>query len=139
MAANSRGILKFNGGEDQKLLKLNYSGSRSTDVSGRVASDPSNALVKVTVEATDKSDILESLLNGKYKPTSGLITFNKSHEEGTLITLNWENGYVIQHEVDFDAVDENSMLISFIVSAETINYGDSEYKGLWPGDGGQRN
>ncbi|MDF2553923.1 MAG: hypothetical protein K0R36_3332 [Chryseobacterium sp.] len=133
MAANSRGILKFNGSEGQKLLKLNYSVSRSTDVSGRVASDPSNALIKLTIEATEKSEILESLLNGKYKPTTGEITFNKSHEEGTLITLNWENGYVIQHEVDFDAVDENSMLISFVVSAETINYGNSAYKGLWPG------
>ncbi|CAH0282153.1 type VI secretion system tube protein TssD [Chryseobacterium sp. Bi04] len=130
---NSRGILKFNGGEGQKLLKMNYSVSRATDVSGRVASDPSNALIKVTVEATEKSDILESLLNGKYKPTKGEITFNKSHEEGTLITLNWENGYVIQHEVDFDAVDSNSMLISFVVSAETIDYGTSQYAGLWPG------
>ncbi|MCQ9640019.1 hypothetical protein MP478_11540 [Chryseobacterium sp. WG14] len=130
---NSRGILKFNGGEGQKLLKMNYSVSRATDVSGRVASDPSNALIKVTVEATEKSDILESLLNGKYKPTKGEITFNKSHEEGTLITLNWENGYVIQHEVDFDAIDSNSMLISFVVSAETIDYGTSQYAGLWPG------
>lgn len=132
MAANSRGILKFNGGEGQKLLKLNYSVSRSTDVSGRVASDPSNAIVKVTVEATENSDILESLLNGKYKPTKGEITFNKSHEEGTLITLNWENGYVIQHEVDFDALDSNSMLISFVITAEEISYGNSAYKGLWP-------
>ncbi|KYH04600.1 MULTISPECIES: type VI secretion system tube protein TssD [Chryseobacterium] len=132
---NSRGILKFNNGEGQKLLKMNYSVSRSTDVSGRVASDPSNALIKVTVEATEKSDILESLLNGKYKPTVGEITFNKSHEEGTLITLKWENGYVIQHEVDFDAVDSNSMLISFVVSAETIDYGTSQYAGLWPSSG----
>jgi len=132
MAANSRGILKFNGGEGQKLLKLNYNVSRSTDVSGRVASDPSNALIKITVEATEKSDILESLLNGKYKPTTGEVTFNKSHEEGTLITLNWENGYVIQHEVDFDAVDSNSMLISFVVSAEIIGFGGSKYEGLWP-------
>ncbi|MDR6465809.1 MULTISPECIES: type VI secretion system tube protein TssD [Chryseobacterium] len=132
---NSRGILKFNNGEGQKLLKMNYSVSRSTDVSGRVASDPSNALIKVTVEATEKSDILESLLNGKYKPTVGEITFNKSHEEGTLITLKWENGYVIQHEVDFDAVDSNSMLISFVVSAETIDYGTSQYAGLWPSTG----
>ena len=132
---NSRGILKFNGGEGQKLLKMNYSVSRSTDVSGRVASDPSNALIKVTVEATEKSDILESLLNGKYKPTKGEITFNKSHEEGTLITLNWENGYVIQHEVDFDAIDSNSMLISFVISAETIDYGTSQYAGLWPSTG----
>ncbi|MFZ4930965.1 MULTISPECIES: type VI secretion system tube protein TssD [unclassified Chryseobacterium] len=132
---NSRGILKFNNGEGQKLLKMNYSVARSTDVSGRVASDPSNALIKVTVEATEKSDILESLLNGKYKPTVGEITFNKSHEEGTLITLKWENGYVIQHEVDFDAIDSNSMLISFVVSAETIGYGTSEYAGLWPSSG----
>ncbi|AZB10443.1 hypothetical protein EG344_17210 [Chryseobacterium sp. G0162] len=132
MAGNSRGILKFNGGEGQKLLKLNYSVSRATDVSGRVASDPSNALIKVTIEATEKSDVLESLLNSKYKPTSGEINFNKSHEEGTLITLKWENGYVIQHEVDFDAIDSNNMLISFVISAETITYGNSEYAGLWP-------
>ena len=132
---NSRGILKFNNGEGQKLLKMNYSVSRSTDVSGRVASDPSNALIKVTVEATEKSDILESLLNGKYKPTVGEITFNKSHEEGTLITLKWQNGYVIQHQVDFDAIDSNSMLISFVVSAETIDYGTSQYAGLWPSSG----
>ncbi|WP_431612134.1 type VI secretion system tube protein TssD [Chryseobacterium sp. 'Rf worker isolate 10'] len=129
---NSRGILKFNNGEGQKLLKMNYSVSRSTDVSGRVASDPSNALIKVTVEATEKSDILESLLNGKYKPTVGEITFNKSHEEGTLITLNWQNGYVIQHQVDFDAIDSDSMLISFVISAETIDYGTSQFAGLWP-------
>ncbi|BFO64396.1 type VI secretion system tube protein TssD [Chryseobacterium sp. ES2] len=132
MAGNSRGILKFNGGEGQKLLKLNYSVSRSTDVSGRVASDPSNALIKVTIEATEKSDVLESLLNSKYKPTSGEINFNKSHEEGTLISLKWENGYVIQHEVDFDAIDSNNMLISFVISAESITYGNSSYDGLWP-------
>lgn len=132
MAANSRGILKFNGGEGQKLLKLNYSVSRTTDVSGRVASDPSNALIKITVEATEKSDILESLLNGKYKPTTGEVTFNKSHEEGTLTTLKWNNGYVIQHEVDFDAIDNNSMYISFVVSAEQIDLGTASFHGDWP-------
>ncbi|MGL6127260.1 hypothetical protein BBI01_04395 [Chryseobacterium artocarpi] len=129
---NSRGILKFNNGDGQKLLKLNYSVARSTDVSGRVASDPSNALIKITVEATEKSDILESLLNGKYKPTVGEVTFNKSHEEGTLTTLKWNNGYVIQHEVDFDAVDDNSMYITFVVSAEKIELGASAYDGAWP-------
>ena len=65
MALNSRGILKFNGGEGQKLLKLNYSVSRSTDLSGRVASDPSNTIIKITVEATEKSDILEVCLTGR--------------------------------------------------------------------------
>ena len=132
-ANNSRGVLKFNNGEESKVLKMSYSVARSTDVSGRVASDPSNALIKITIEATEKSDIIESLLNGKYKPTVGEITFNKSHEEGTLIKLNWENGYVIQHEVDFDALDSNSMLISFVVSAEQINYGGASYEGIWPG------
>jgi hypothetical protein len=134
MAENdARAVLKFNGGDTQKVLKVHYHVDRAVDVSGRVASDPSNAIIKVTVEAIDKSDILESLLNSKYKPTTGEVTFNKSHEEGTLITLNWENGYVIQHSVDFDAINSNSMLISFVISAERINYGGGAYEGIWPG------
>lgn len=129
---NARAVLKFNGGDAQKVLKLNYNVDRAVDVSGRVASDPSNAIIRITVEANDKSEILESLLNGKYKPTTGEVTFNKSHEEGTLITLTWENGYVIQHDVDFDAINSNSMLISFVISAEKINYGGGAYEGIWP-------
>lgn len=132
MANNSRAVLKFNGGSEQKVLKLNYGVSRSTDVSGRVASDPNNALIKITVEATEESHIIESLLNGKYKPTTGEVTFNKAHEEGTLTTLKWENGYVIQHEVDYDALNDDNMQVSFVVSAEKIDYGNSSYDGIWP-------
>lgn len=132
MANNARAVLKFNGGSEQKVLKLNYGVSRNTDVSGRVASDPSNALIKITVEATEESTILESLLNGKYKPTTGEITFNKSHEEGTLISLKWNNGYVIQHEVDYDALNSDNMFITFVVSAEIIDYGNASYDGIWP-------
>lgn len=124
--------LKFNGGDAYKVLHANYSVARTSDQSGRVASDPSNAIIRITVEATDKSDILESLLNGKFKPTTGTLEYNKAHEEGKMITLNWENGYVIQHEVNFDAVDDKSMKISFIVSAETIKYGNAEFNGNWP-------
>lgn len=129
---NSRAVLKFNGGSAQKVLRINYNVDRAVDVSGRVASDPSNAIIKVTIEANEKSDVLESLLNGKYKPTVGEVTFNKSHEEGKMITLNWENGYVVQHEVDFDAIDTNSMLVTFVISAERITYGSGVYEGIWP-------
>ncbi|EKB59218.1 type VI secretion system tube protein TssD [Bergeyella zoohelcum] len=132
MANNARAVLKFNGGSEQKVLKLNYGVSRNTDVSGRVASDPSNALIKITVEATEDSTILETLLNGKYKPTTGEVTFNKSHEEGTLTTLKWNNGYVIQHEVDYDALNSDNMFITFVVSAEIIDYGNASYDGIWP-------
>ena len=54
---NSRAVLKFNGGEAQKVLTLHYNVDRAVDVSGRVASDPTNAIIKVTVEATDKSSL----------------------------------------------------------------------------------
>lgn len=130
MAYNA--ILKFNGGSDLKVLDVNYSVARTNDPSGRVASDPSNATIKVTVEASEKSDILESMLNAKFKPTKGNIVFNKSNEEGKLIELGWENGYVIWHEVKFDAINSKSMNVSFVVSAETISYGTSEYDGKWP-------
>lgn len=132
---NARALLKFNGGNPLKVLKMDYSVGRATDTSGRVSSDPSNGIISLTVEATEKSDILESMLNNKYKPTKGEVTFNKSHEEGSLIVLNWEDGYVIQHKVGFDAIDSNSMILDFVVSAKTINYGNSAFQALWPEDG----
>lgn len=91
-------------------------------------------MVKITIEAGESAHVLESLLNNKYKPTTGEVTFNKAHEEGTLIRLNWENGYVIQHEVDFNGFNDNNMHITFVVSAEKINYGGSSYDGMWPGN-----
>ncbi|XZF14360.1 type VI secretion system tube protein TssD [Chitinophagaceae bacterium MMS25-I14] len=130
MAYNAE--LKFNGGGEYKVLDVNYNVARTNDPSGRVASDPSNALVSVTIEANEKSEILESMLNGKFKPTKGEITFNKSHEEGIMIKCSWENGYIIHHEVRFDAVDSHSMRVSFVVSAEKITYGSAEYDGKWP-------
>jgi hypothetical protein len=130
MAYNAE--LQFNGGGKYKVLDVNYNVARTNDPSGRVASDPSNATIKVTVEATDKSEILESMLNGKFKSTKGKVTFNKSHEEGKLIEMSWENGYVIWHEVKFDAINDKSMRISFVVSAEKITYGNGEYHGNWP-------
>ncbi|PZF72736.1 type VI secretion system tube protein TssD [Taibaiella soli] len=130
MAYNA--LLKFNGGKDHKVLEVNYNVARKADPSGRVASDPSDATVKVTIEATESSDILESMLNAKFKPCKGSIIFNKSNEEGKLIELSWEEGYVTRHEVNFDAVNEYSMRVSFIVNAETIKYGNSEYDGKWP-------
>ncbi|WP_295677875.1 type VI secretion system tube protein TssD, partial [uncultured Empedobacter sp.] len=48
------------------------------------------------------------------------------------INLKWENGYVIQHELNFDALNDNNMLISFVVSAEKIDYGTASYDGVWP-------
>ena len=130
MAYNAQ--LKFNGNSEYKVLSLNYNVARASDPSGRVATDPSNATITVKIEATEKSDILESMLNGKYKPTKGTIAFQKSNEEGKLIELKWENGFVIWHEVKFDAVDSKSMTISFVLTAEKITYGTSEYDGKWP-------
>ena len=130
MAYNAE--LLFNGAGKYKVLDVNYNVARTNDPSGRVASDPSNATIKLKVEATEKSEILESMLNGKFKPTTGKITFNKAHEEGKLIECSWKNGYVIWHEVDFDAVDAKSMTINFVVSAEQITYGNAEYDGKWP-------
>jgi len=49
-----------------------------------------------------------------------------------LIDLAWENGYVIDHELEFDAIDSNSMYVSFVVSAEVIKLGNAEYVGHWP-------
>lgn len=116
-----------------KVQEVNYSIYRNVNAAGQPASDPQRPMITLTVEATDKSDILESLLNSKYKKIKGEVIFNQASLEGKLIKLNFTNGFVIHHEVIFNALNEQSMLLKFTVSAENIIYGNAEYNGYWAG------
>lgn len=118
--------------ERYTVVNLAYSVNRDTDESGRIATDPQNALIKVYLKADHRSAILESMVNNRFKAVTGKIIFNKSTEEGKLIELKWSDGFVLWHEVLFNATNNQEMLLLVIFSARIIQYGQSKYDGNWP-------
>lgn len=129
MAFNAK--LKIGGKDNIDVLKCNYSLSRDVDSKGRPSSGVYGGTINLTVESTDDTSIIESMVN-QYKPVDGMVTFKKSDEDAKMKELSWEKGYVIAFKEGIDITGTEPMLIDFTISAEKIKIGNAEHKNEWP-------
>ena len=120
-------------GKKHDLLGCSYSFYRDVDQKGRPASIVYGGRVDFTIESTDDTAIVESMLNNMHKPVSGSVTWTKVDEDGTLKKLEFENAFVISYAEAFATGGADSMQIKFSVSAQKIKVGSAELENDWPG------
>jgi len=129
--------LKFGSKDGIDVLACDYSLRRDVDAKGRPSSGVYGGTIKLSIESTDDTSIIESMVN-QYKPVDGAITFKKSDEDAKMKEVKWEKGYVIDfHESFVDKAANNEqgskpMQIDFTVSAQKITIGNAEHKNEWP-------
>jgi hypothetical protein len=119
------------GSKEYDVLKCDYELTRDVDTKGRPSSGVYGGTVNLSVESTDDTSIVESLVN-QFKPVDGKVTFKKSDEDAKLKELSWEKGYFIKFKEFFNISGNQPMLIDFTVSAQTIKIGNAEHKNDWP-------
>lgn len=135
MSFNSK--LKFGSKDGIDVLACDYSFKRDVDPKGRPSSGVYGGTIKLTIEATDDTTIVESMLN-QYKPVDGTITFKKSDEDAKMLEVKWEKGYVIEFHGGFVDKAQNvekggkPMQLDFVISAQKITIGNAEHKNEWP-------
>jgi len=124
--------LKF-GAKEYDVLSVSYSFNRDVDHKGRPSSTVYGGTVSVSVESTEDSTILESMINSKHKPFSGEITFFKREEDGaTMKLVTFTDSYVIAYNESLDAVGGSPMTISFTLSARELKVGNADHVNEWP-------
>ena len=119
------------GSKEYDVLKCDYELTRDVDTKGRPSSGVYGGTVNLSVESTDDTSIVESLVN-QFKPVDGKVTFKKSDEDAKLKELTWEKGYFIKFKEFFNISGNQPMLIDFTVSAQVIKIGNAEHKNDWP-------
>ena len=119
------------GSKEYDVLKCDYELTRDVDTKGRPSSGVYGGTVNLSVESTDDTSIVESLVN-QFKPVDGKVTFKKSDEDAKLKELSWEKGYFIKFKEFFNISGNQPMLIDFTVSAQVIKIGNAEHKNDWP-------
>lgn len=119
------------GGKEFDVLDCSYSLNRDVDSKGRPASNIYGGIVKVHVESTEDTTILEQMVT-QFKPISGNIVFKKGDEEAKMKELEFENGYIISFEEDIDVVGSRPMSIKFAVSAQVLKIGGAQFEQNWP-------
>ena len=129
MAFNAK--LKIGGKDGIDVIRCNYALHRDVDSKGRPASGVYGGTINLSVESTEDTSIIESMVN-QYKPVDGAITFKKGDEDAKMKELSWEKGYVIRFQEGIDITGAQPMLIDFTISAEKIKVGNAEHKNEWP-------
>lgn len=129
MAFNAK--LKIGSADNIDVIKCDYALRRDVDPKGRPSSGVYGGTINLSVESTDDTSIIESMVN-QYKPIDGTVTFKKGDEDAKMKELSWEKGYVISYKEGIDKNGDVPMLIDFTVSAEKIKIGNAEHKNEWP-------
>lgn len=119
------------GGKEFDVLDCEYSLKRDVDSKGRPSSNIYGGEIRVHVESTDDTSILEQMVS-QFKPISGSITFKKGDEEAKMKELSWENGYIIEFEENIDVIGKQPMTTTFVVSAQVLKVGGAQFEQNWP-------
>jgi hypothetical protein len=114
------------------VISMSYAFNRDVDVKGRPASRVYGGNINLTVESTEDTSIIESMLNSKHKPFNGTITFFKDDEDAKLKELAFENSYIISFNESFSTGHTDPTYCSFIITAEIFKMGSAEHDSEWP-------
>jgi len=125
-----RATLKI-AGKEFDVLDCSYKLERDVDSKGRPASNIYGGKVKIHIESTEDTTVLEQMVT-QFKPIPGSIIFKKGDEEAKMKELEWENGYIVSFEEDIDIVGSKPMTIRFEVSAQVLKIGNAQFEQNWP-------
>jgi len=118
-------------GKEFDVLDCSYRLDRDVDSKGRPSSNIYGGKVKIHVESTEDTTILETMVN-QFQPIQGSILFKKGDEEAKMKELEWENGYITSFEEDIDIVGSKPMTIKVEISAQVLKIGNAQFEQNWP-------
>ena len=120
------------GGNEYDVLYSNFEFSRNTDSKGKPSSNVLGGRVHLVIESTEDTTVIESMLNGQFKPVEGKIVFKKTDEDAKMKEVTFKNAYVVNYTETLDVTNDVPMRIDVTFSAEEISVGDAILDNRWP-------
>ncbi len=125
-----KAILTVNG-KEYNVLNCSYDLFRETDSTGRPSSVTRGGRIKITLESTEDTTLVEWMFNN-FERHDGSIRFLKRDNEATEKELRFTEGYMVKYIESFDSTDSLPMNEALIISARAIAMGDGEHVNRWP-------
>ncbi len=119
-------------GKEFDVLYSEYEFSRSTDNKGKPSSNVYGGRVRVEIESTADSSVIEGMLNSQFKPVNGKIIYKKTDEDSTMKEVEFKNAYIVNYREVLDVQGNTPMKISFTVSAEELTLENAAIDNRWP-------
>ncbi len=104
--------------------------SRKTDNKGRPVTSVFGGRIKVTIESTQDTSIIESMLNNQFKPINGSIIYKKTDEDSRLKQILFHNSYIVYYKEICKSNNEKPMNILVTYMVERFYTQIKEYRDL---------
>ena len=125
-----KSTLKFQSKEFD-IRFVDYEIKRDVDAKGRPASHLYGGIIKITIESTEDTTIIENIVS-QFKPHEGTVVYKKGDEESVMKELKWEKGYITRFQEVADVEGKKPMVIKFEVSAQKLTIGGAVFEQDWP-------
>ncbi|PRY44146.1 hypothetical protein CLV58_103115 [Spirosoma oryzae] len=120
------------GADEYDILGGDIGFTRSVDVKGRPSSHVMGGQFSFTVEVTDKSSLVEHMVNSQNKPfDKGSLEFTDAGDDGVTRKFEFTNAYIVNYSESF-SVAGNAYTCSLTLSAETIKIQNALLDQRWP-------
>ncbi|ADB40105.1 type VI secretion system tube protein TssD [Spirosoma linguale] len=120
------------GAEKYDILGGDIGFTRSVDLKGRPSSHVMGGQFSFTIEVTDKSTLVEQMVNSQNKPfDKGSLEFTDAGDDGVTRKIEFENAYIVNYSESF-SVAGAAYTCSLTLSAEKITIQTAVLDQRWP-------
>jgi len=119
------------GGKEYNILECSYELFQATDATGRPSSVTRGGRVRLKVESTEDTSLVEWMFNN-FERRDGSVKFLKRDNEATAKELKFTEGYMVKYVESFDSTDNEPMNEAIVISARAISMGTGEHVNNWP-------
>ncbi len=125
-----RAVLEL-AGKQINVLFSDIEFSRKTDTKGKPVTNIFGGRIKVTIESTEDTSIIESMLNNQFKSVDGNILYKKTEEDSKLKQIIFSNAYIVYYREVFNPNKAVEMRTYITFSAEEISIGHAYLNNRW--------
>src|SRR3954468_15901697 len=117
-------------GKTMDVLSCSYAFTRNTDHKGKPVSDTSGGTVSLALESTEKTDLLETMLNTPDVPQTVTIDFQQSESTASMKKIELKEAFIVSFSESFS--DGSPMVYQITLSAKEMKIGSAKLINDWP-------
>ena len=118
-------------GEEFTVLKCAFRVNQATDHNGMPSSHPVGGKIELSIESNIKLDFFEWSASSN-ATKDGEIVFFKRDNISSLKTVTFREAYCVEYGEEFDAVDEQPLRTTLVISAKEISMRGTTLDNNWP-------
>ena len=121
----------FIDGNEYTVLHCHYRIQQNLDATNKPSGVPRGGLINLVIEADDKTDMYDWMITPDSRKTGYIIFYKRDMDDGKMRKIDFTDAYCVDYSEDFDAINDEAMIITFTLSANSLSLNSVPLENKW--------